>query len=128
MPPVTAALASPSQALLQETSVWVEVTTSGAGSVMLNVCVATQPFASVTVAVYVPAARPLAVAAVPPLGDQAYEYAGVPPVTVTVAEPVLPPLQATFVCAPVLASAEAGCVMLKVCEERQPLASVIVTV
>lgn len=50
-----------------------------------------------------------------------------PPVTATVAEPVLPPLQSTFVCAPVETIA-VGCVMLKLRVVVQPLASVIVTV
>ena len=43
-----------------------------------------------------PAERPLEVALVPPLLHK-YVYPGVPPVAVTVAEPLLPPLQDTFV-------------------------------
>ncbi|MOA16159.1 hypothetical protein D3C78_1363560 [compost metagenome] len=38
------------------------------GCVMVKLCVSVHPFASVTVTVYVPAVRPVAVAAVPPLG------------------------------------------------------------
>ena len=41
-----------------------------AGCVMETVCVFTHIFASVMVQVYVPAARPVAVAAVPPDGAQ----------------------------------------------------------
>ena len=48
--------------------------------------------------VYDPAQRPLAVAPVPPLGDQAYVYVPVPPDATTVAEPVQLPLHVTFTC------------------------------
>jgi hypothetical protein len=65
----------------------------------------------VTVTVYVPAASPVAVAAVPPDGDHEYVYPGVPPLGVTVAEPFVLPLHDTFVWALVVASG-AGCVML----------------
>jgi hypothetical protein len=68
------------------------------GCVRVTVCVTTQEAASVMVQVYDPAVRPLAVAAVPPLGAQEYVFAPIPPVTETVADPVLPPLQAMFVC------------------------------
>ncbi|MNE24007.1 hypothetical protein D3C80_1172810 [compost metagenome] len=42
--------------------------TKAAGSVIVKLWVSVHPFASVTVTVYVPAVRPVAVAAVPPLG------------------------------------------------------------
>jgi len=54
--------------------------------------VITQPLASVTVTVYVPAESPVAEAPVPPEGDHEYEYEGVPPLTLTETEPVAPPL------------------------------------
>jgi len=41
--------------------------------------------------------NPVAVAAVPPLGDQLYVNGPVPPEAVIVAEPFDPPLQETFV-------------------------------
>jgi hypothetical protein len=63
---------------------------------MVTVLVSVQVLASVMVTVYVPAASPVAVAAVPPDGAHAYVYAPVPPVTVTVAEPLVPPLHATL--------------------------------
>ena len=40
-----------------------------------------------------PAVKPLAVAAVPPDGDHKYVNVPVPPLAVTVADPLLPPLQ-----------------------------------
>jgi len=46
------------------------VADNAAGCVMLNVFVIVQLFASVMVQVYVPAQRPVAVAAVPPEGAQ----------------------------------------------------------
>ncbi|CAM4361473.1 hypothetical protein FLTE109939_07355 [Flavobacterium terrigena] len=56
---------------------------------------------SVTVTVYDPAARPDAVVPVPPDGDQEYEYGAIPPEGITVAVPLEPPKQDTFVCDPV---------------------------
>lgn len=97
------------------------------GCVMVNVLVITQPFASVTVTVYVPAQSADADAPVPPLGAQEYEYGAVPPEGVTVAEPVHWPLQSTLVCAPVVLSA-GGCVMVNVRVVVQPFASVTVHV
>ena len=57
--------------------------------------VAVQPLLSVTVTVYAPATR-LFIVAVVALFDQRYVYAIVPPEAVTVALPLLPPLQLTF--------------------------------
>ena len=51
-----------------------------------------QPLASVTVRVYVPADKPVALELVPPEGVQLYVYVGVPPVVVDEAVPVFPPL------------------------------------
>jgi hypothetical protein len=100
---------------------------TGVGCVIVYVRVMVQPFASVTVTVYVPAARPVAEEPVPPLGAHEYVYGAVPPEATTVAEPVVPPLQSTFTCEPVVASA-GGCVMLNVLVVVQPFASVTVTV
>ena len=73
------------------------VAVNGAGCVMRIVVVFGQPLLSVTVQVYVIAESPVAVAAVPPVGVQENVYAPTPPVAVTVAEPLAPPLHETFV-------------------------------
>jgi hypothetical protein len=57
--------------------------------------VETHPLFVVTVTVYVPAAKEEAVAAVPPEGAHEYVYGVVPPVGVTVAEPLAPAKQET---------------------------------
>jgi hypothetical protein len=65
------------------------------GCVIVTNLVAVQPFASVTVTLYVPATRPVRSCVVAPF-DQAYAYGAVPPVTVRSIDPVAPPKQATF--------------------------------
>ena len=75
-----------------------------------------------------PAGNELAVAALPPLGDQVKVYGVVPPVTLTVADPVLPPLQFTFVLAEIVAVGDAGFVTIAVDVFIHPLLSVTVTV
>jgi len=67
------------------------------GCVTDAVAVIVHPFASVTVTVYAPTARLLAVCPVPPLGDQRYVYPGEPLLGVTVTEPLFPLLHNTFV-------------------------------
>ena len=69
--------------------------TRAVGSVMVTDAVSSQLFASVTVTTYVPAARPVSVADVPP-ELHAYEYVVVPPEADAVASPSAPPLQETF--------------------------------
>src|SRR5688572_30292071 len=91
------------------------------------VAVAVHPLASVTVTVYVPAVRPVALALVPPEGAQLYEYAGVPPPAVAVALPVFPPKQRTGVMVAETVS-NVGCVIVTVAVLVHPLASVTVTV
>ncbi len=93
---------------------------------MVTVSVSVQPLASVTVTVYVPAARLEAVAEVAPL-DQAKEYDVVPPVAEAVASPSLPPLQLTLSVYAVAATSTAGSVIVTEAESVQPLASVTVT-
>ena len=71
MPPLAEIVAAPLLNPLQLTLVTAdtdEVSTDGCD--IVTVCVLVQLFASVIVTVYVPAARPVAVAAVPPLGAQ----------------------------------------------------------
>jgi hypothetical protein len=55
-------------------------------------------------------------------------YPGVPPVTLTVADPFDPPLQETFICAEAEATRAAGSVIVKLCVAVQPFASVTVAV
>jgi hypothetical protein len=86
-----------------------------------------QPLASVTVTVYEPEARPVAVEPVPPDGAQEYVYGPVPPDGATLALPVDAPLHNTFVCVVVAVNA-VGCVMVKVRVAVQPPAPVTVTV
>ena len=78
--------------------------------------------------VYVPALSPVAFVFVPPLGVHAYVYAGVPPAAVTVAEPLLPPLHNTFVCALIVAVNKGGWVIVTEVVAVQPFLSVTVTV
>ena len=66
-----------------------------------------QPLLSVMVTLYVPAIRLFIFCVVePPV--QLYAYGAVPPLTVSVTEPLLPPLQFTFVVAVVAANADTG--------------------
>jgi hypothetical protein len=65
---------------------------------------------------------------VPPDGDHAYVYGPVPPATDTVADPLLPPKQETFVDDVMVAVAPAALVTFTVRVIVQPLASVTVTV
>jgi hypothetical protein len=76
------------------------------------------------VQVYVPATRPEAVAAVPPLGDQEYVYAPVPPPALHVAVPLFPP-QVVFVAVEAAVTAP-GSVITTEAPMEQPFASVIV--
>ena len=63
VPPVPAAVAVPSEAPKQETLVdaLIVTATALAGCVMVTVAVSVQPLASVTVTVWLPAERPVAV-------------------------------------------------------------------
>lgn len=94
VPPEPAAVALPVLAPLQLMFVCDEMLAVGAPAFpIVTVVVAVQPFPSVPVTVYVEAAKPVADAALPPEGDQLYEYPEptVPPEAATVAVPVLPP-------------------------------------
>lgn len=103
-PPVAAFTdAAPSEPLLQEILVCeAVVNTITEGAVILNVAVAVQEFASVTVHVQVPAVSPLTETVPSPVGfpgAQSYVYGLVPPVAAfTVAVPSEPPLQEILVC------------------------------
>ena len=80
----------PSLIPLHRASVTVGVKTNAPGSEMVALVVSTQPFASVTVTEMLPAARLSALLPVSPL-VQAYVNGAVPPLSVTVAEPVAAP-------------------------------------
>ena len=96
VPPVALADALPLLPPLQLTfEVTLALATRGVGCVMVMDEVLVQPFASVTVTVYVPALALLSDAVVSPL-DQAYPYGVVPPEAEAVAEPLFPPLQLTL--------------------------------
>jgi hypothetical protein len=76
----------------------------------------------------VSAAKPVALDAVPPDGDQEYVYGAVPPEAVTEAEPSLAPLALVATEEVVALNAAAGWLKVRVLVEVQPLASVAVTV
>jgi hypothetical protein len=104
----------------------VAVAVNAVGCVTVVVADEVQPFASVTITVYVPAESPVALDPFPPLGDHAYVYGVVPPVGVTVAEPVLPPKQSTGdELAEVVSTG--GCVITTEEVDVHPLRSVTVT-
>jgi hypothetical protein len=133
VPPLPAALAVPVLAPKHKTFVCVgtDAVNADAGCVTVVVAVAVHPFASVTVTVYVLAASPVAVAALPPEGAQLYVYPDptVPPLPDAFAVPLLPPKQDTLVCVGMeAASAEAGCVIVIVVVPGQPLLSRIFSV
>ena len=97
-PPDGLTEAEPFEAPLQDTFVCepVEVLIA-VGWVMVKLRVAVQALASVTVTVYTPALKPVAVADVPPDGDHEYVYPPAPPDGVTEAVPFEPPLHDTLV-------------------------------
>ncbi|KQR94215.1 hypothetical protein ASG01_15455 [Chryseobacterium sp. Leaf180] len=74
-----------------------------------------------------PAVRPVITEPFAPEGDQAYVYGDVPPVAVTVAVPVFPPLHATLVWDTVAFNSE-GCATVALTVAVQPFESVMVTV
>ena len=88
--------------------------------------VLSQPLASVTVTVYVPAVTPVMLAVVAALLHTKV-YGEVPPDPIAVADPSLPPLQLMFVFTTELATTADGSVMVKETESEHPFASVIVT-
>ena len=90
--------------------------------------VVVHPLPSVTVTVYEPPLREEAVVPVPPEGDQLYVYPPLPPLALTVADPLLPPLQVTLLMEDIVATIAAGCVIVAVVLAVQLCASVTVTV
>ena len=101
--------------------------TAWLGSEIVTESMAAQLFASVTVTVYVPAVRPVAVALVPPDGAHEYVNGPVPPVIVTVADPFPPPLHDTLVTDPMEGVPPAALETVTDAVAVQPFASVTVT-
>jgi hypothetical protein len=77
-------------------SVALHVAVNAVGSVIVDVHIAVQPFPSVTVAVYVPADRPVNDDVTAPV-DHEYVYGAVPPLAVILEVPSPPKLQLTLV-------------------------------
>jgi hypothetical protein len=125
LPPLCVTVAVPLEPPLQDTGVDVADAVSTAGSVTVVDAVAEQPLLSVTVTEYDPAARPVAVAPVW-LFDHRYVLPPLPPAGVTVAVPLLPPLQETGV-DDADAVRTAGSVTVADAVAEQPLLSVTVT-
>ena len=120
VPPDALTEAEPSANPLQDTLDTTEqVATSAAGSEIVTEQEAVQPFASVTVYEYVPAARPVKV--------PSPEYGAVPPEALTEAEPSVPPLQETFESTEHDATSDDGCVMTTELLAVHPNPSVTVT-
>src|SRR5947208_1871115 len=99
------------------------------GCVMVALAVAVQPLASLTVTMYVPAPR---LVAVEPFCTGLVFHENVllplPPLALAVALPLVPPKQSTLTCALMLAlNAVSGCVMVALAVAVQPLASLTVT-
>jgi len=99
------------------------------GSVIFTVVVAVQPLASVTVTDHVPAVKPVTIAVVCAGAGlfHKYVYGDVPPLAVTVAFQLFPPLQLMFVCEVIVAVTIVGSVITTDEVDVQPLASVTVT-
>ena len=125
LPPLCDTVAVPLLPPLQETGVDDADAVRTAGWATVADAVAEQPLLSVTVTEYDPAARPVAVAVVWPL-DHRYVLPPLPPAGVTVAVPLLPPLQETGV-DDADAVRTAGSVTVADAVAEQPLLSVTVT-
>ena len=128
VPPDADAVAPPSNRPLQVTlESTCEAATKTVGSVTVDELVEVQPFASVTVTVYVPAATPV-IDAVVAVFDHAYVYGDVPPVADAVAPPSDNPLQVMVESTCEAATNTVGSVTVDELVEVQPFASVTVTV
>lgn len=128
MPPAAVTVAAPLLASGHTTLVmFVTEASSGVGSVMVVVEDTTHPAASVTITVYVPAAKLGAVAVVAPL-DQLYITGKVAPVGMAVACPLFPPAHETLEAEIVVAKAQLNALTVTVCAAVQLLPSATVTV
>ena len=122
-PPLTFTEAFPFAAPLQETLLWLPIDATGAIGLLINASAESlQPRESVTTTRTLPAHNPVAIAVVCP-SDHKYEYGGVPPPGVAVAEALQPfPVQLAEVA---LAETEtgAGSVIVTVVTRLHPTAS-----
>lgn len=127
VPPIPATVALPVAMPKQPTLVCAETLLANValGCVIVTVRFVVQPLASDTVQIHVPAVKLFAVAVFcTGVVFQLWTYGVVPPVTATVALPVLPPKQPTLVCAlKLVASAAAGCRMVTLLAVEHPFAS-----
>jgi hypothetical protein len=133
VPPVPLAVAEPLLPPLQLTLVFEALPVNPAGSVMVTLDVLVHEFASDTVTVYVPVVTPVMLDVVAKVAElvevlHAKVYGVVPPVPLAVADPLLPPLQLTFVFANVDAANTAGSVIVTLDVLVHEFASVTVTV
>ena len=120
-------LADPFALPLQSTLLFIVVDdVNTVGSVTVDVAVVVQPFASVTVTVYVPATKLLFVAVVAEF-DHTYVYAGVPPVADATSSPFDPPLINTLAFIVDVDTNIVGSVITTELVDVAPLASVTVT-
>ena len=125
VPPLTVNVIEPVEAPLQSTFTCVLLRLGPLVLLIVAEVVFVQALASVTVTVYVPAARPL-ISWVVALFDQLYVYGETPPLTVKSMEPFgLPQVEFTVV---VLNTTADGCVMVADVVFVQAFASVTVTV
>jgi hypothetical protein len=127
VPPVDVAVAEPVEPPLHATLVCDDIeaaTTVGCVIALEAVCV--HPLASVTVTVYVPTARPVAVALVLAL-FQVYVYGETPPDGTAVNVPLASPLHVTVTLVKVGITIAVGCVIVTLAVDVQPFASVAVT-
>ena len=91
VPPLGVMMTEPVAPPLQATLVTAVVAVMTVGSVIVTGTVMEQPFASVTVNVWLPAVKPVCAGVI--------VNGAVPPAGVMITEPVAPPLQATLVMA-----------------------------
>jgi hypothetical protein len=113
---------------LHNAAISVDATTMAAGAVMVAVAVVVQPLASVTVTLYVPAAKAFGSSTSAAELSQSNVNGAVPPDTVRLILPLLTPAQVAFVATAVADSATAGSVIVTVAMLIHNFASVIVTV
>ena len=123
VPPPETTAADPSDPPKHVASVADSNPVRSAGSVTMACVTPVQPFASVTVTVYVPAERFIIEGDCAPPGFQSYVYGEVAPCALTVAVPSAPPKQLTGVVR-LFTTNGAGSVILKTNVDVQPLTSV----
>ena len=111
----------------ETSAITVEPMTGAAGSVTVAVTVEEHAFPSVTMTVYVPAARPARSSVVIP-PPQSNVYGPVPPLGVKSIAPLLPPKHEMFVTTVLPPTGAAGSVTVAVTAAEHAFASVMTTV